>query len=201
MAGSFLEEHYTPSASSICQWAAGYKDISFYLHFLLPLFLTSEGICWHLLFIYFLGNLPVCGIVTRSLGWLINNYPLTYKSHATWILRIRALKILGRDTSLNSGKEYQTTTWPDEMHYIPWKQGQSSGLSWKSSPGRLCFKTWQWKNLEAVMNSVVPRGLDVGLQTISTLPVSSDVKSEIAQCSREPSQEFICQPWLRLIFF
>ena len=36
-----LEECYNLPISSTCQWAAGYKEIWFYLPFLLPLFPTS----------------------------------------------------------------------------------------------------------------------------------------------------------------
>ena len=31
------------SMSNICQWVTGYKEVRFYLHFLLPLFPTSVG--------------------------------------------------------------------------------------------------------------------------------------------------------------
>lgn len=40
--GSFLEECSTLSVSNICQWAAGYKEIQVYLHFLLPLYSSSK---------------------------------------------------------------------------------------------------------------------------------------------------------------
>lgn len=79
----------------------------------------------------------------------------------------------------------------NDTYQIPWKRVRAQGYCHLEGSAS---RPVSGRDSEGVVNSVVPRGLEVGLQRASTLPRSSDGESETTQCPRERNQESLCHP-------